>query len=122
LKTGRTQRSNRPIVRPASSQTLPIWWPHVWKIALLWALVLAAYSNSFDAGFVFDNESAILQARIALALCVAGIALALRLRRKNKPVCFFVLFFFIALPPTSNLFILTGALCRSASCTCPPSD
>ena len=36
------------------------WWPHIWKIALLWALVLAAYSNSFDSGFVFDNESAIL--------------------------------------------------------------
>jgi protein O-mannosyl-transferase len=61
LKTGRAQTKNRPVVRPASSQTLPIWWPHVWKIALLWALVLAAYSNSFDAGFVFDNESAIGQ-------------------------------------------------------------
>ncbi|MGB6941398.1 MAG: tetratricopeptide repeat protein [Bryobacteraceae bacterium] len=39
----------------------PFWWQHVWKIALLWTLVLAAYSNSFDAGFVYDNESAILQ-------------------------------------------------------------
>ena len=44
-----------------------------------------------------------------LALCVAGIALAFRLRRKNKPLCFFVLFFFIALAPTSNLFILIGS-------------
>jgi protein O-mannosyl-transferase len=42
--------------RPAAAA-----WPHVWKIAFLWALVLAAYSNSFDAGFVFDNESMILQ-------------------------------------------------------------
>jgi tetratricopeptide (TPR) repeat protein len=38
----------------------PSWWPHIWKIALLWTLVFAAYSNSFDAGFVYDNESAIL--------------------------------------------------------------
>jgi protein O-mannosyl-transferase len=49
------------------------------------------------------------QAPIVLALCVAGIALAFRLRRENKPVCFFVLFFFIALAPTSNLFILIGS-------------
>ena len=50
-----------------------------------------------------------LEAPLALALCVSGIALALRLRRENKPVCFFVLFFFIALAPTSNLFILIGS-------------
>jgi protein O-mannosyl-transferase len=50
-----------------------------------------------------------LQALMALALCIAGIALALRLRRENKPVCFFILFFFIALAPTSNLFILIGS-------------
>lgn len=50
-----------------------------------------------------------LQAPIALALCAAGIALALRLRCENKPLCFFVLFFFIALAPTSNLFILIGS-------------
>jgi len=50
-----------------------------------------------------------LQAPIVLALCVAGIALALRLRRENKPLCFFVVFFFIALAPTSNLFILIGS-------------
>jgi tetratricopeptide (TPR) repeat protein len=47
-------RKNAPAVRPA-------WWPHFWKIALLWALIFAAYSNSFDAGFVYDNESAILE-------------------------------------------------------------
>ena len=46
----------------------PRWWPHGWRIALLWVLVLAAYSNSFDAGFVFDNESAILDdARVQVA-------------------------------------------------------
>jgi protein O-mannosyl-transferase len=50
------------------------------------------------------------QAPIVVALCVAGLALALRFRRENKPVCFFVFFFFIALAPTSNLLILIGSL------------
>jgi len=59
LKKGdRNRRARPPAVAIA---TRPAWWPHVWKIALLGVLVLAAYSNSFDAGFVYDNESAILQ-------------------------------------------------------------
>jgi tetratricopeptide (TPR) repeat protein len=52
----------KPVRTPkAPIATRPAWWPHLWKIALLWALVGAAYSNSFDAGFVYDNESAILE-------------------------------------------------------------
>src|ERR1700722_6148457 len=51
----------RKPVRPVATATPSDWWPHVWKIALLWTLVFAAYSNFFDAGFVYDNESAILQ-------------------------------------------------------------
>ena len=55
---GDRKKGTRPvaIARPPSR-----WWPHIWKLALLWVLVFAAYSNSFDAGFVYDNESAILQ-------------------------------------------------------------
>jgi protein O-mannosyl-transferase len=49
-------------------------------------------------------------APIVLALCVSGIALAIRLRRKNQPLCYFVLFFFIALAPTSNFFLLIGSI------------
>jgi protein O-mannosyl-transferase len=52
------QKSARPL---AIARTPSRWRPHIWKIALLWVLVFAAYSNSFDAGFVYDNESAILQ-------------------------------------------------------------
>jgi hypothetical protein len=48
-------------VRPTALATTHPWWPHVWKMALLWSLVFAAYSNSFNAGFVYDNESAILE-------------------------------------------------------------
>ena len=50
-----------------------------------------------------------LLAPMVLALCVAGIVVAFRLRRKNKPLCFFIFFFFIALAPTSNFFILIGS-------------
>jgi protein O-mannosyl-transferase len=57
---GGVQRESAPAVHAVAIATHPAWWPHVWRIALLWALVLAAYSNSFDAGFVYDNESAIL--------------------------------------------------------------
>jgi protein O-mannosyl-transferase len=35
--------------------------PHLWRVALLWAVLFAAYSNSFEAGLVFDNDLAILQ-------------------------------------------------------------
>ncbi len=37
------------------------WRPHGWRLLALWALVLAAYSNSFDAGLIFDNAAAISQ-------------------------------------------------------------
>src|ERR1700728_1974913 len=50
----------KPVAKKNLSAVRASWWPHLWKLALLWALGLAAYSNSFDAGFVYDNESAIL--------------------------------------------------------------
>ncbi len=55
------QRKTGPVVRPVATAAHSSLWPHVWKIALLWALIFAAYSNSFDAGFVYDNESAIVE-------------------------------------------------------------
>ena len=35
------------------------WRRHVWGLAALWILVLAAYSNSFQAGLVFDSANVI---------------------------------------------------------------
>jgi protein O-mannosyl-transferase len=58
LRKGGRNKGSRPVT---AQKRAPGWWPHAWKIALLWVLVLAAYSNSFDAGFVYDNESAILE-------------------------------------------------------------
>ena len=37
------------------------WRPHAWRLLALWVLALAAYSNSFGGGFVFDNATAILR-------------------------------------------------------------
>ena len=37
------------------------WRRHAWRMLALWALVLAAYSNSFESGLVFDNAVVISQ-------------------------------------------------------------
>ena len=37
----------------------PAWRSHAWRMLALWALVLAAYSNSFQSGLVFDNAMVI---------------------------------------------------------------
>src|SRR5438477_8620520 len=34
---------------------------HAWRLLALWVLLLAAYSNSFHAGLVFDNDGLIAQ-------------------------------------------------------------
>jgi tetratricopeptide (TPR) repeat protein len=79
---------------------------------LLWLFVWPSRLSadySYNSVPLFHWSLGDLQAPIVLALCIAGIALALRLRRRNKPACFFVFFFLIALAPTSNLFILIGS-------------
>src|SRR5580700_6539092 len=45
----------------SSSAPLPAWRRHAWRVCLVWALSLIAYANSFQAGFVFDNRSIILE-------------------------------------------------------------
>ena len=47
---------------------------------------------------------------ISLAICLGSSMLALRWRRSQKPLFFFILFFFVALAPTSNLIILIGSI------------
>src|SRR5271157_2104541 len=42
-----------PLLRVGAGH--PAWRRHAWRVLALWALVLAAYSNSFPAGLVFDN-------------------------------------------------------------------
>ena len=46
---------------PPPAPVRPTLRPHVWRILGLWALALAAYSNSFRAGMTLDNATIILQ-------------------------------------------------------------
>jgi tetratricopeptide (TPR) repeat protein len=53
------------------------------------------------------------QAIVALAICLAAallaILLAVRWRRTGRPLLFFLVFFFVALAPASNVFLLGGS-------------
>ena len=51
-KPRRVRRASEPAVQPD-------WRRHLWRMLALWVLVLAAYSNSFQAGLVFDSAMAI---------------------------------------------------------------
>jgi Tfp pilus assembly protein PilF len=50
------------------------------------------------------------KALIALAVCLGAALLAVRWYRTRKPLFFFLVFFFVALAPTSNLAILIGSI------------
>jgi Flp pilus assembly protein TadD len=81
----------------------------------LWLFIWPAHLSadySYDSIPLFQWSLATwedLRAPIVLALCLATIAFAFRLRRENRPILFFVAFFFIALAPTANLFIIIGS-------------
>src|SRR5215470_3217489 len=47
--------------RKQPSPGMPMRRPHIWWTAALYALILAAYSNSFSADLTFDNATVILQ-------------------------------------------------------------
>lgn len=59
------QRRFRETARPGVRQEIapavkpPARVPHLWRLLALWALLLIAYSNSFQSGLVFDNASII---------------------------------------------------------------
>ena len=54
------------------------------------------------------------KALIALAVCLGAallaVLLAVRWRRTGRPLLFFLIFFFVALSPTSNLIVLIGSI------------
>jgi hypothetical protein len=56
----RLRRAAPPVAREASSiQAAHPIWRRAWRMLALWALVLAAYSNSFQEGLVFDSAAVI---------------------------------------------------------------
>jgi protein O-mannosyl-transferase len=60
-KPRRLRKAAPPVAREASSiqSAHPAVRRHAWRILALWALVLATYSNSFQAGLVFDSAAVI---------------------------------------------------------------
>jgi len=60
-KPRRLRRASPPAAPEDSSfqAAYPAWRRHAWRLLALWALVFAAYSNSFQAGLVFDSAMAI---------------------------------------------------------------
>ena len=50
------------------------------------------------------------KALLALAVCLASVAVAFYGWRRNRPLFFFIAFFFIAIAPTSNIFIHFGTI------------
>src|SRR5208283_3663902 len=60
-KPRRVRRASQPVARedPSVQAAHSAWQRHAWHMLALWALVLAAYSNSFQAGLVFDSAVAI---------------------------------------------------------------
>ncbi|MGA2269027.1 MAG: hypothetical protein ABSH44_11215 [Bryobacteraceae bacterium] len=62
-KRRRLRRASQPVAREDSSFRAAdrAWRRHAWRMLALWALVLAAYSNSLQAGLVFDSAIVISQ-------------------------------------------------------------
>ncbi len=58
LRQGPPQTSTIRLPLPGAAQ---VWRLHAFHLALLWAVLLLAYSNSFQAGLFFDNVPVILQ-------------------------------------------------------------
>lgn len=82
----------------------------------LWPAHLSA-DYSFNAVPLFGGQASNwedVKALIALAVCLAAAALiailAVRARPIEKPLLFFLAFFFIALAPTSNLIVMIGSM------------
>lgn len=79
---------------------------------LLWPARLS-WDYSYNAIPLFGWGASIGDDLIAIAALLgatAAVVAALRLRRVQKPLCFAVAFFFVALIPTANLALLIGTI------------
>ncbi len=84
-------------------------WLFVWPVRL--SADYTYNSISLFGWRVWNWEDA--KAIVALAVCLGAVLLAVllavRWRRTGKPLLFFLVFFFVALAPTSNLIVLVGS-------------
>jgi tetratricopeptide (TPR) repeat protein len=65
---------------------------------------------SYDYSYNAIPVSADWKAFLALIVCLAALVIALRSYRRCKPLFFFILFFFVAIAPVSNIFLIVGTI------------
>jgi tetratricopeptide (TPR) repeat protein len=82
----------------------------------LWPAQLSA-DYSYNAVPLFgwrlsnwEDAKALIALAVLLGAALLAILLAVRWRRTGKPLLFFLVFFFVALSPTSNLIVLIGSI------------
>jgi tetratricopeptide (TPR) repeat protein len=80
-------------------------WLFIWP-----ARLSADYSYNAVPPFEWHDAKALLALTVLLAAAVLGLLLAVRWRSKGKLPLFFLLFFFTALAPVSNIVVLIGSI------------
>jgi tetratricopeptide (TPR) repeat protein len=63
-----------------------------------------------SAASVWENAQSLIAVAVCLGAALLAVLLAVRWRRTGKPLLFFLVFFFVALLPTSNLIIIIGSI------------
>jgi tetratricopeptide (TPR) repeat protein len=58
----------------------------------------------------WEDEKALIALAVCLGAVLLTVLLAVRWRSQGKPLLFFLIFFFVALSPTSNLIVLIGSV------------
>jgi tetratricopeptide (TPR) repeat protein len=86
----------------------------LWRF--LWPARLSA-DYSYDAVPLFgwrlwswEDAKALVALAVCLGAALVAVLLAIRRRGAEKPLLFFLVFFFVAMAPTSNLIILIGSI------------
>jgi protein O-mannosyl-transferase len=104
---GPTPYTDNPLI------SAPFWTARVTAFQVIAKyLGLLVWPARLSADYSYSEIPAAVSAvgYIGLALCVAAGALAILAWRRHKPLFFSILFFFIALAPVSNVFILIGSV------------
>jgi tetratricopeptide (TPR) repeat protein len=87
---------------------------------LLWLFLWPAHLSadySYNAVSLFgwrvsnwEDAKALIALAVCLGAALLAVLLAVRWRRTGRPLLFFLVFFFVALSPTSNLIMLIGSI------------
>ena len=84
-------------------------WLFVWPARLSADYTYNAVSLFGWRVWNWEDAKAIVALAVCLGAALLAVLLAVRWRRTGKPLLFFLVFFFVALSPTSNLIVLVGS-------------